>query len=174
MNNTTSGTETVENVETAEVTETVDTEETVDTPDDADVSADVGEEDVELMTIEELLNLGEDDYEEFTEDANHKGMKPLHEWMQHIPEDVRKHVANIRSSYTQKTQELAETRRALENERAELIKPIVDTHLPAFLDKLESRFSKYPDDKFLCGDKVTIYDIYVGGTFSNIFANGQC
>jgi len=122
MNDTTSGAETVENVEALETTEAVETEETVETPngDDSVDSVDGGEEDVELMTIEELLNLNQEDYEEFTEDANHKGMKPLHEWMQHIPEDVRKHVANIRSSYTQKTQELAEMRRALEAERAEL------------------------------------------------------
>lgn len=100
--------ETVENTDTTETTE--------------DVSADIGggDEDQGLMTIEELLALNEEDYEEFTEEANHKGMKPLHEWMQHIPEDVRKHVANIRSSYTQKTQEIAQMRKALEMERAEL------------------------------------------------------
>ena len=120
MNNTTSDTETVEtveeNVETNEAEE-VETAETADTDD----SVDVGEEE-ELMTIEELLGLNEDDYDEFTEDANHKGMKPLHEWMQHIPEDVRKHVANIRSSYTRKTQELSEMRKALDSERSELMR----------------------------------------------------
>lgn len=117
MNNTTSGAETVEDttVETAEDVETVETDTDV-----GDDSGAVAEE--ELMTIEELLGLNEDDYEEFTEDANHKGMKPLHEWMGHIPEDVRKHVANIRSSYTRKTQELAEMRKALEAERAELMR----------------------------------------------------
>lgn len=103
--------ETVENTDTTETTETTE-----------NVSADIGGGDEEqgLMTIEELLALNEEDYEEFTEEANHKGMKPLHEWMQHIPEDVRKHVANIRSSYTQKTQEIAQMRKALEMERAEL------------------------------------------------------
>ena len=118
MNNTTSGAETVEEVEIQEEVETEVAEETVETPEGDDGADVVGED--ELMTIEELLGLNADDYEEFTEDANHKGMKPLHEWMQHIPEDVRKHVANIRSSYTQKTQELAEMRRALDAERAEL------------------------------------------------------
>jgi len=114
MNNTTSGSETVEDT-------TVETAEDVET--DTDVSDDSGAvAEEELMTIEELLGLNEDDYEEFTEDANHKGMKPLHEWMGHIPEDVRKHVANIRSSYTRKTQELAEMRKALEAERAELMR----------------------------------------------------
>ena len=117
MNDTTSGAETVETVEDT----TVETAEDVETDtDDSDDSGAVAEE--ELMTIEELLGLNEEDYEEFTEDANHKGMKPLHEWMGHIPEDVRKHVANIRSSYTRKTQELAEMRKALEAERAELMR----------------------------------------------------
>jgi hypothetical protein len=112
MNNTTSLTETVETVETneAEEVDTVDTDDSIESLEE------------ELMTIEELLGLNEDDYDEFTEDANHKGMKPLHEWMQHIPEDVRKHVANIRASYTQKTQELSEMRKALDSERSELMR----------------------------------------------------
>ena len=117
MNNTTSDTETVETVE--ENVETNEAEvETVET--DTDKSIETLEE--ELLTIEELLDLNEEDYDEFTEDANHKGMKPLHEWMQHIPEDVRKHVANIRSSYTRKTQELSEMRKALDSERSELMR----------------------------------------------------
>ena len=118
MNDTTSGSETVEAVEQAtEETEQVETAE--DVTDDSAVDA---EEEVEFMTIEELLNLSEEDYPELQDDANHKGMKPLHEWMQHIPEDVRKHVANIRSSYTRKTQELSEMRKALDAERAELMR----------------------------------------------------
>ena len=150
MTNTTSGAETVENVETPEATETeaVETEEVVDTP-DGDDSVDGGEEDTELMTIEELLGLNEEDYEEFTEDANHKGMKPLHEWMQHIPEDVRKHVANIRSSYTQKTQELAEMRRALENEKAELHRQQEHAVNNPFLKRAEEELAKEEE-----------YDIY--------------
>ncbi len=120
MNNTTSGTETVETVEQNVETNEVEAEEVETAEADTDDSVDVGEE--ELMTIEELLGLNEEDYDEFTEDANHKGMKPLHEWMQHIPEDVRKHVANIRSSYTRKTQELSEMRKALEFEKSELMR----------------------------------------------------
>lgn len=81
----------------------------------------LAEDTSEPMTIEELLALDEEDYEEFTDDANHTGMKPLHEWMQHIPEDVRKHVANLRASYTRKTQEIAEIRKQLEAERQALL-----------------------------------------------------
>lgn len=141
MNDTTSGAETVENVETPETTEAVETEETVETP-DGDDSVDGGDEDVELMTIEELLGISEEDYEEFTEDANHKGMKPLHEWMQHIPEDVRKHVANIRSSYTRKTQEIAEMRKALEAERMELQRQQDNALNNPFLARAEEELAK--------------------------------
>ena len=140
MNDTTSGAETVENVEaieTPEAAEAVDTEEVVETD---DVSADGGDE--ELMTIEELLGINEEDYEEFTEDANHKGMKPLHEWMQHIPEDVRKHVANIRSSYTRKTQEIAEMRKALEAERMELQRQQDSALNNPFLKRAEEELAK--------------------------------
>ena len=143
MNNTTSSSETVENVETPEATETdvVETEEVVETP-DGDDSVDGGEEDIELMTIDELLNIDEEEYIEFTEDANHKGMKPLHEWMKHIPEDVRKHVANIRSSYTRKTQEIAEMRKALEAERMELQRQQDHALNNPFLARAEEELAK--------------------------------
>jgi len=133
-----------ETVETAEPTEAVEAEatETEAVAETDDVSADGGEENVELMTIEELLGIDEEDYEEFTEDANHKGMKPLHEWMQHIPEDVRKHVANIRSSYTRKTQELAEMRKALEAERAELQRNQDNALNNPFLKRAEEELAK--------------------------------
>jgi len=145
MNDTTSGAETVENVETPETTE-AETEETVDTP-EVDDSVDDGED--ELMTIEELMGIDEEDFDEFTEDANHKGMKPLHEWMQHIPEDVRKHVANIRSSYTRKTQELAEMRKALDAERMELQRQQDNAVNNPFLKRAEEELAKEEE-----------YDIY--------------
>ena len=139
-----------ETVETAEPTETVEAEatETEEVVETEDVSADA-DEDIELMTIEELLGINEDDFEEFTEDANHKGMKPLHEWMQHIPEDVRKHVANIRSSYTRKTQEIAEMRKALEAERMELQRQQDNALNNPFLKRAEEELAKEEE-----------YDIY--------------
>lgn len=131
-----------ETVETAEPTEAVEATETEAVVETDDVSADGAEENVELMTIEELLGIDEEDYEEFTEDANHKGMKPLHEWMQHIPEDVRKHVANIRSSYTRKTQELAEMRKALEAERMEIQRNQDNALNNPFLKRAEEELAK--------------------------------
>ena len=72
------------------------------------------------LTIDEIIKLGQDDFKEFTDDANHKGMKPLSHWMQHVPEDVRKHIANLRADYSRKTQSLSEERREIERLRAEL------------------------------------------------------
>ena len=60
-------------------------------------------EDLGNLTLDDLLAMSEDDVEEFKQE-NHTGMKPLHHWMQHMPEDVRKHLANIRGDYTRKTQ----------------------------------------------------------------------
>ena len=90
--------------------------ETTETPEAVEASA----PDVEDLTIDDLLSLGEDVDPLFTDDANHKGMKPLHEWVGHLPEDVRKHIGNLRSSYTRKTQELANIRKELEAERIAL------------------------------------------------------
>lgn len=70
------------------------------------------------ITIDDLLKMGESDYPELKDDANYKGMKPLAEWMKHVPEDVRKHIANIRSDYTRKTQALAQQRAELEEQKA--------------------------------------------------------
>ena len=70
-------------------------------------------ESTEPLTIDDLLAMDEELFPEFKEE-NHKGMKPLHEWVKNVPGDVRKHLANMRSSYTRKTQELAEQRKELE------------------------------------------------------------
>lgn len=74
----------------------------------------------EDISVEDLMGLNEEVAPEFSPDAKHTGMKPLHEWTKHLPEDVRKHLANIRSDYTRKTQEIASIRKELENERRAL------------------------------------------------------
>ena len=121
--------------------------ETVETADyTADnVEVDTGDtgEDVPVLTIDDLLGISEDDYPEFIDDAAHKGMKPLHQWLDHIPEDVRKHVANLRSSYTRKTQELAAERKALEAMREELMSTKENTMNNPVLEQ----FAKYESDE---------------------------
>jgi hypothetical protein len=82
----------------------------------SDTNVDTELEDaIENLSLDDLMNITEEDYPEFNEDARHKGMKPLTSWMKHVPADVRKHIANIRSDYTRKTQELAQIRRDLES-----------------------------------------------------------
>jgi hypothetical protein len=114
--------------------------ETTQTETVAEVEAPVEET---VLTIDDLMGISEQDYPEFTQDANHTGMKPLHEWLQHTPEDVRKHVANMRASYTRKTQELAQERKELERLRQELLDTKEGTLNNAVLEEV----SKYAGDE---------------------------
>jgi len=72
------------------------------------------------ITLEELMaaDFGDDPIMSTT----HRGLKPYNEILQHLPEDARKLVSNLRAMSTQKTQEVADQRRALDTERANLIK----------------------------------------------------
>lgn len=98
---------------TADNNSTTEVNNGTDIGDITDVNVDSIEEDkIEEYNLDSLMALGADDFPEFEDDVNHTGMKPLHEWMKHLPEEVRKHLANIRSSYTRKTQALAEERNA--------------------------------------------------------------
>lgn len=83
-------------------------------------SSDVAQNEMNL-TIDDLMSLSEDDFEEFKQEANHKGMKPLNEWMKHIPADARKHIANIRADYTRKTTEIAAMRKELEMQKQAIL-----------------------------------------------------
>lgn len=92
----------------------VDSVENTDAGQTVDTAPDNIEEAIDNLTIDDLMNMTSDDDPVFADDATHKGMKPLSHWMQHMPEDVRKHVANLRSDYTRKTQEVAQMRKDLE------------------------------------------------------------
>ena len=52
--------------------------------------------------------------------GTHKGIPDYRKVLEHIPENGRKLVQNLRASYTQKTQEIADLRRALESEKRSL------------------------------------------------------
>jgi hypothetical protein len=69
------------------------------------------------LSVDDLLGLNSEVAPEFEDGVNHTGMRPLSEWTKHLPEDVRKHLANIRSDYTRKTQEIASMKKELENDR---------------------------------------------------------
>ena len=72
------------------------------------------EETIENFTLDDLMAYSEENDPLFTDDAQHKGMKPLHEWIHNVPEPVRKHLANIRADYTRKSQDLATMRKEVE------------------------------------------------------------
>jgi len=70
------------------------------------------------LSLDELMNadFGDDPAMQGT----HKGIPDYKKILEHIPENGRKLVQNLRASYTQKTQEIADLRRALESERDNL------------------------------------------------------
>jgi CheY-like chemotaxis protein len=75
------------------------------------------DEDLDL-SLDELVGSQYDDHPELK--GGHKGLPDYKKILEHLPENGRKLLGNLRSSYTQKTQELAEARRQLETERAKL------------------------------------------------------
>lgn len=84
----------------------------VETVVDDNTSVDTGNESIEdtsSYSFDDLLSIDSESIEEF-KTADHKGMKPLHEWVKHVPPDVRKHLSNLRADYTRKTQALSDER----------------------------------------------------------------
>ena len=90
---------------------TVETDTTVEAP-------------VEEVIAEESLNLDDLMNADLSEDSamvgTHKGLPSYGEILKHLPENGRKLIQNLRQSYTEKTQSLADMRREIESERAEL------------------------------------------------------
>lgn len=84
------------------------TESTADGQNDTDLSLD------ELMSAD----FGDDPVMKGT----HKGIPDYKKILEHIPENGRKLVQNLRASYTQKTTELADLRKQLEAERADVMR----------------------------------------------------
>lgn len=97
------------------------------------------------MTLDDLLDITSEECEQFT-DTNHTGMRPLKELLKHLPEDARKHLSNIRRSYTLKTQELSDQRKALEAEKARHrrnMSMMYDNDLTQRLDNITSNDEAY-------------------------------
>ena len=81
---------------------------------------DIPEEVVDAFNLDALIEA------QFENDpimqGEHKIGLPYEEILKHIPENGRRVIQNLRSSYTKKTQELATERKALEDLRSELIR----------------------------------------------------
>jgi hypothetical protein len=75
------------------------------------------DEDYEL-SLDELVGADYDDHPELK--GGHKGLPDYKKILEHLPENGRKLLGNLRASYTQKTQEISDLRRQLEAERAQL------------------------------------------------------
>jgi hypothetical protein len=73
----------------------------------------------EIGTLDELTQLETDD-PIFTAEEPHKVKNRLQDLLPLLPEDVKKHVANIRADYTRKTQELARAKQEIEQQRLQM------------------------------------------------------
>lgn len=82
-----------------------------------DSTAGGSDEDYEL-SLDELVGPDFDDHPELK--GGHKGLPDYKKILEHLPENGRKLLGNLRASYTQKTQEIADLRKQLEAERAQL------------------------------------------------------
>jgi len=76
--------------------------------------------DDEDISLDDLINA------DFGDDAvmkgSHKGLPDYKRVLEHIPENGRKLIQNLRNSYGQKTAEIADLRRQVEAERAEVMR----------------------------------------------------
>ena len=82
-----------------------------------DSTAGGSDEDYEL-SLDELVGADYDDHPELK--GGHKGLPDYKKILEHLPENGRKLLGNLRASYTQKTQEIADLRKQLEAERVQL------------------------------------------------------
>lgn len=74
--------------------------------------------DPDALSLDELVSSQYDDHPDLK--GGHKGLPDYKKILEHLPENGRKLLGNLRSSYTQKTQEISDLRKALEAERAQL------------------------------------------------------
>ena len=70
------------------------------------------------LDLEKLISAAFD--EDPIMSGEHTGLPPYQDILKHLPENGRKLIQNLRSSYTKKTQEIADMRRQLEAERTSL------------------------------------------------------
>jgi hypothetical protein len=74
--------------------------------------------DADSLSLDELVGTEYDDHPELK--GGHKGLPDYKKILEHLPENGRKLLGNLRASYTQKTQEISDLRKQLEVERAQL------------------------------------------------------
>ena len=58
-----------------------------------------------------------------------------------------------------------------EEEKEELYKDVFNEHLPNMLKVFNKRLMEHEEDRFVCGNDITIYDLYIGAWFVDVFLN---
>lgn len=120
-----------ETVNSDATSEGTDTEQT-DLPNDFD------------LTLDELMKA------DFSDDEimgkTHKGLPAYNDILQHLPANGRKLISNLRGMATQKTQELADMRKQVQEERESLIREreaLVSGHFKQHIDGLAAAQTEY-------------------------------
>jgi hypothetical protein len=78
----------------------------------------VGADEEYDLSLDELIGADLNDHPDLK--GGHKGLPDYKKILEHLPENGRKLMGNLRASYTQKTQEIADLKRQLEVERSAL------------------------------------------------------
>ncbi len=113
---------------------------------------DSAEVDHENLSLDDIMGLTAEDYPEFA-DVNHSGMRPLHTWMPHLPEDVRKHIANLRRSHTIKMQDNARRSKELDEKLAQIKEQMALEKETIYNGEFAKKISETASDE-------TQYDVY--------------
>jgi hypothetical protein len=85
--------------------------------------------------------------------GEHRGLPSYNEVLKHIPENGRKIIQNLRSLTTKRTQELAEMKRQLEDERAEVMRERQAMYNGDFAKQINAKASEQVDDLDLYSDE---------------------
>ena len=107
-------------------------------------------------SVEDLMNLTVEDFPEFGDEVpSVKGKRPLNDWLQHVPSEVREHLANIRASYTRKTQAVSNEKKELAALREQLMSE-KRSHLDTKESILKNPFLEGEEE----GEEGTDYDVF--------------
>lgn len=96
------------------------------------------------LSLEELLNADLSDDPILGQE--HKGLPSYGEILKHLPENGRKLIANLRSMTTKKTQELADARKQLEDERAEVLREKESLYAGKFAKEIADKANESTED----------------------------
>lgn len=102
------------------------------------------------INLDEFVN---SEFEDPIMQGEHRGLPSYNEVLKHVPEQGRKIIQNLRSLTTKRTQELAEMKRQLEEERAEVMRERQAMYNGDFAKQINAKASEQVEDIDLYSDE---------------------